>query len=143
LHRAVHIFVFNRAGDLFLQKRSRFKDTHPSRWDSSAAGHVNAGQEYDATAAREIVEELGVSATTEPLGRIAPSAATGWEHVRLYRALHDGPFALHPAEIETGGFFTLDQIARWTAARPQDFASGFLECFRTYESAAQPTGATT
>ncbi len=28
-HRAVHIFVFNRAGELFLQKRSRWKDVHP------------------------------------------------------------------------------------------------------------------
>jgi 16S rRNA (adenine1518-N6/adenine1519-N6)-dimethyltransferase len=36
-HRAVHIFVFNERGALFLQKRSRWKDMHPGRWDSSAA----------------------------------------------------------------------------------------------------------
>ena len=47
-HRAVHIFVFNASGDLFLQKRSRWKDKHPGQWDSSAAGHVNAGDGYAA-----------------------------------------------------------------------------------------------
>ena len=39
-HRAVHIFVLNQKGEIFLQKRSRLKDKCPGLWDSSAAGHV-------------------------------------------------------------------------------------------------------
>jgi 16S rRNA (adenine1518-N6/adenine1519-N6)-dimethyltransferase len=144
LHRAVHIFVFNTRGELFLQRRSRWKDTHPLRWDSSAAGHVNTGHTYDETAPREIEEELGVQASVELLAAIAPSAATGWEHVRLFRAQHDGPFKLHPAELDGGGFFTLEQIDRWVAARPEDFASGFLECFRLFrETSASARNALT
>jgi 16S rRNA (adenine1518-N6/adenine1519-N6)-dimethyltransferase len=137
LHRAVHVFVFNARGDLFLQRRSRWKDTHPLRWDSSAAGHVNAGQTYAETAPREIEEELGVSAPVEEIAALPPSAATGWEHVRLYRAHHDGPFHLHPAELDGGGFFTLDQIDRWTHARPEDFATGFLECWQAFRAGSE------
>ncbi|MDQ3624136.1 MAG: NUDIX domain-containing protein, partial [Verrucomicrobiota bacterium] len=133
-HRAVHVFVFNRGGELFLQRRSRWKDVHPRLWDSSCAGHVNAGQSYDGTAARELVEELGVSASVERIGFIPASANTGWEFVQLYGAHHDGPFRLHPAEIESGGFFLLEQVRRWVAARPGDFASGFVECFRLWDS---------
>jgi 16S rRNA (adenine1518-N6/adenine1519-N6)-dimethyltransferase len=140
LHRAVHIFVFNARGDLFLQRRSRWKDTHPLRWDSSAAGHVNAGQNYAETAPREVEEELGVSATVEEITALPPSRATGWEHVRLYRARHDGPFHLNPAELDGGGFFTLQQVDRWTAARPQDFATGFLECWRIFRAAGASPG---
>ncbi|HEY3897807.1 MAG TPA: 16S rRNA (adenine(1518)-N(6)/adenine(1519)-N(6))-dimethyltransferase RsmA [Chthoniobacter sp.] len=136
LHRAVHIFVFNARGDLFLQRRSRWKDTHPLRWDSSAAGHVNAGQTYAETAPREVEEELGVSAAVEEIASLPPSKTTGWEHVRLYRAQHDGPFHLNPAELDGGGFFTLEQIERWTTARPQDFATGFLECWRVFRAGA-------
>ena len=55
LHRAVHIFVFNQRGELFLQRRSQWKDMHPRCWDSSAAGHVNSGDNYDDTAPRELV----------------------------------------------------------------------------------------
>jgi isopentenyldiphosphate isomerase len=33
LHRSVHILVFNGAGEVFLQKRSQSKDSHPGRWD--------------------------------------------------------------------------------------------------------------
>jgi len=128
-HRAVHIFVFNEHGELFLQRRSRWKDVHPLRWDSSAAGHVDAGRSYDETAPRELQEELGIAAPVREIGSLPARETTGWEFVRLYRAEHNGPFCLNPAEIETGGWFTLPQLARWTAARPDDFASGFLECF--------------
>lgn len=133
LHRAVHVFVFNKAGELFLQRRSKWKDMHPLRWDSSAAGHVNTGHTYDETAPREIEEELGVSADVESRWVIAPGEATGWEHVRLYIARHDGPFRLNPAELDGGGFFTMEQIDHWTAARPGDFATGFLECWKAYK----------
>jgi 16S rRNA (adenine1518-N6/adenine1519-N6)-dimethyltransferase len=131
-HRAVHIFVLNQLGDLFLQRRSRWKDAHPLRWDSSAAGHLNASHGYDETAPRELLEELGIAAECSAIGDIPASRATGWEFVRLYVAKHDGPFRLAPAEIDSGGFFTLDQLDRWTQARPQDFASGFLECYRFF-----------
>ena len=119
---------------LFLQKRSRWKDKHPGQWDSSAAGHVNAGDTYAATAPREIREELGVDAEVEEIASLAACAGTGWEFVRLYRARHEGPFRLPPAEIESGAFFTRGQIERWVAARPQDFAPGFLECWRVFQA---------
>ena len=44
-HRAVHVLVFNSQGQLFLQKRSASKDTFPGKWDSSASGHLCAGEE--------------------------------------------------------------------------------------------------
>ncbi len=130
-HRAVHIFVFNKRGELFLQRRSQWKDMHPRDWDSSAAGHVNSGDHYADTAPRELEEELGVDSPLSEIGSVSACAGTGWEFVKIYRAQHEGPFRLPPAEIECGGFFTLDQIDRWIAARPGDFANGFLECFKT------------
>ena len=132
LHRAVHIFVFNRAGELFLQRRSRWKDVHPLRWDSSAAGHLNAGDDYDETAARELTEELGIEAAVTPIGEVPACEGTGWEFVRFYRAAHEGPFRLPPAEIESGDWFTIEQLDRWIAARPEDFATGFLECWQRW-----------
>ncbi|MDB6151809.1 MAG: s-adenosyl-l-methionine-dependent methyltransferase [Chthoniobacteraceae bacterium] len=133
-HRAVHIFVFDEHGQLFLQKRSKWKDKHPQMWDSSAAGHVNAGHDYEETARREIEEELGVSAELAPIGALPATVRTGWEFVRIYRASHDGPFTLNPSEIESGAFFSLDQIQRWVSTRPQDFAPGFLECWKTFRA---------
>jgi len=142
-HRAVHIFLFNRAGDLLLQKRSQTKDQHPGLWDSSSAGHVGAGEEYDATAGRELEEELGVSAGLERVAKIPASEATGQEFIWLYRGEHEGPFVPAPGEIETVEFFPRDLIARWLDERPADFAPGFVVCWRCLlnDLPNEPTGA--
>jgi len=42
-----NILIFNEAVTFYLQQRSRWKDRHPLKWDSSAAGHVAAGESYD------------------------------------------------------------------------------------------------
>ena len=131
LHRAVHIFILNRHGELFLQKRSYRKDKFPRRWDSSAAGHVNAGESYRECAMRELKEELGITAALADLGRIPAAEVTGHEFIEIYAGIHDGPFSWNQHEIETGGFFELDMIDVWIRQRPEDFASGFVECYRS------------
>lgn len=133
LHRAVHGFVFNRRGEMFLQKRSHLKDRHPSVWDSSASGHLDAGEDYPAAMRREYREELGIAAAEpEEVGRLAAGLETGWEHVRIYRVDHDGPVSFPSAEIETGLWLPLVEIAAWTRACPADFAPGFLACWRVF-----------
>ncbi|MBT8037629.1 MAG: ribosomal RNA small subunit methyltransferase A [Verrucomicrobiae bacterium] len=134
LHRAVHLFVFNKHKELFLQKRSRLKDRHPGVWDSSAAGHLNAGECYESTATRELSEELGIDdVELQEIGRIAPCAKTGWEHIRLYLALYDGLVRFPCSEVEAGQWFSLDDARAWIEARPQDFASGFIECWKLFD----------
>jgi 16S rRNA (adenine1518-N6/adenine1519-N6)-dimethyltransferase len=137
-HRAVHILVFNRLGELFLQKRSRSKDRHPCLWDSSAAGHVDAGEEYDATAVRELREELGITAELTPVAKLPASDNTGQEFIWLYRTQHDGPFELARSEIEHGEFFPTELVSEWIAARPADFAPGFIECWRAFRAVPSP-----
>lgn len=136
-HRAIHIFLFNSAGELLLQKRSPWKDRHPLRWDSSAAGHVGAGEEYDATAARELREELGVTAELSLVGKLPASEETGQEFIQLYRGRHEGPFQPARAEIDAVEFFAPGVIARWTEERPGDFAPGFLACWRIHQSGGE------
>src|SRR5262245_23848399 len=127
-HRAVHIFVFNQRGDVFLQKRSMSKDSSPGLWDSSSSGHLDCGEEYDACAMRELREEIGLNVSVCPhrLFKIEACAQTGQEFVWLYQCENDGPFTLHPEEIERGDWFAPQQISNWIKERPQDFAPAFV-----------------
>lgn len=109
-HRAVHILVFNDQGQVFLQKRSMKKDLNKGLWDSSAAGHVDAGETYDSCAPRELMEELGVSVDAlEALFKLEARAELGMEFIQVYGCRHNGPFDLAPEEIDEGCW--LDQAA--------------------------------
>jgi 16S rRNA (adenine1518-N6/adenine1519-N6)-dimethyltransferase len=135
-HRAVHVFVFNKRGDLLLQKRSLLKDMCPGLWDSSVSGHLDAGESYEVAAVRELSEEMGITSETPPeeIARITPGPSTGWEHVRLYRIRHDGSLRFPCAEVDSVMWFPLAEIACWIAAHPADFAPGFLECWEKFNT---------
>src|SRR6476660_591203 len=123
-HRAVHIVIFNGRGEIFLQKRSMKKDCFPGAWDSSASGHMDVGESYDACAVRELREELGLEARgpLERLFKIDACPETGQEFLWVYRHAAEGPFTLHPEEIERGDWFTPEELTRWLKERPGDFA---------------------
>lgn len=125
MHRAIHVLVFNAAGQVFLQKRSMAKDRQPGLWDSSASGHVDSGEDYDSCAVRELREEIGLELGAPPqrLFKLPASAQTDQEHVWIYRCEAEGPFQLDPHEIERGGWFSAEEVTRDLAERPQDFAS--------------------
>ena len=150
-HRAVHVFVLNGKGEVFLHQRSLTKDSFPGLWTSSCAGHVAAGDEYDETALREMEEELGLrlsrkisphkAAPTgesphkagsgdptlqlQPLLKVDACRETGEEFVWVYAVRAEGPFALNPAEIQQGGWYSPADIDRWVAERPVEFAASF------------------
>ena len=114
MHRAVHILVFNTSGELFIQKRSMSKDNDPGLWDSSAAGHVDSGEDYRSCAIRELGEELGLSATAslEILFRLSASPITGMEHCIVYRCINEGPFELQAEEIDEGAWISSSEMDR-------------------------------
>jgi isopentenyldiphosphate isomerase len=122
-HRAIHVLVFDRAGRVFLQRRSMLKDLSPGLWDSSCSGHLDAGEDYDAAAVRELAEEIGIKVDACPARwfRLPPSTETGWEFVWVYRLDYDGPLVLEPKEIQYGEWVLPEEVTRRIYAHPQDF----------------------
>lgn len=127
LHRAVHVLVFDQHGRVFLQKRSMSKDTSPGLWDSSCSGHLDAGEDYDSAAVRELAEELGLVVDAPPARwfRIEACDETGWEFCWVYRLRSGGPFVLHPEEIEGGEWLSPEEVDQCIAKKPEDYCSAF------------------
>jgi len=129
--------VFNRHGDLWLQKRSLRKDKNPGVWDSSVSGHLDAGEDYLTAAIRELGEEIGVVKKAEDLEfavMAKPCEATGWEHIQLFTTQHEGGVNFPAAEIDSMMPFPVGEIEAWSESRPEDFSSAFLELFRAWRS---------
>jgi isopentenyl-diphosphate delta-isomerase type 1 len=132
LHRSVHIWVFNSQGELYLQKRAMTKDDNPGYWDSSAAGHLNAGEGYLACAHRELMEELGISGELQFFMKFSASRETHWEHVETYLCTTDQKITINPLEISEGRYWTISGLKESVRNHPGQFTSTFHLFFDNY-----------
>ncbi|MFV1994439.1 MAG: NUDIX domain-containing protein, partial [Verrucomicrobiales bacterium] len=99
-------------------------------------GHVDAGESFAEAAVRELREELGIEPQLEKIAEIAAGSATDGEFVELYSGVHRGALRPDPVEIVYGRFFPQQVIRRWVERRPEDFAPGFVACWRAWEAVA-------
>ena len=132
LHRAVHIFVFRSDGQLLIHKRSPDKEEFPSVWTSSASGHVSAGEDYVATAPRELLEELGIRSALIQLHRFTACPETSFEFTVLFQCHSDDPIAFDQSEITEVRWLTVQEIFAWRSNQPQDFSPAFCLLFDWY-----------
>lgn len=134
--RASYILVFNDYHELFLQKRTDTKDIYPGYWDVAAGGVVLADESYEATAARELAEELGVRDV--PLQFLFDhyyenNGKRVWG--RVFTCHHNGPFTLQESEVAGGKFISVTEALR--LADKEDFTPNGLEIL--YKMRNQPS----
>ena len=83
LHPVVHLHIFNKAGDLYLQKRSINKD----------------------------IQELGITDfIPQFITRYVFESAIEKELVNTYRTIYDGPIIPDPSELDGGRFWSPSEI---------------------------------
>lgn len=82
-HASVHIWIFDKHKNVIIQKRAADKDTFPSLWDISVAGHISAGEEPLSAALREVEEEIGLIVTEKQLCFIGTAKKRIEHHANL------------------------------------------------------------
>lgn len=60
LHRAFSLFLFNRLGQMLVQRRSAAKPTWPGIWSNACCGHPALHEEPAAAVRRRARQELGI-----------------------------------------------------------------------------------
>ena len=83
-HRAAHIWFVNNQGEILLQKRADNIESHPGKFDISAAGHLSAGDTKISGALREVEEELGIKLEEKDLINIGEIHNESTQHNGTY-----------------------------------------------------------
>ena len=111
LHPVVHLHLFNKMGELYLQKRPEWKDIQPGKWDTATGGHIDYGESVNEALLREVREELGVT-EFEPrfLARYIFDGKRERELVYVFTTVYDGEVCPNPEELAGGRFFTREEI---------------------------------
>lgn len=65
LHRAFSVFLFNKKGEMLLQKRAATKYHSPSLWTNACCSHPMPGEATEEAALRRLQEELGCTAIVQ------------------------------------------------------------------------------
>ena len=137
MHKVVHILVFNRKGDLLLQRRSQNKDVAPGKWDTSVGGHVEAGENLLGSCKREMLEELGIT-EFEPEYLYSYMHRNNYESelVSTYRCEYEGEISYNMTEIDEIRFWKIQEIKE--AMGQKIFSDNFEDEFRNYLSKYLP-----
>jgi len=126
LHRAFSIFLFNGAGEVLLQQRSKQKQLWPGYWSNSCCSHPRRGEADADAAARRLQEELAVSTPLEFLYRFEYKAHfgdIGTEHelCSVYIAQSDAPISVNANEITDWAFVKPHELDEELRDNPDNY----------------------
>jgi 8-oxo-dGTP pyrophosphatase MutT (NUDIX family) len=109
--RVAHVLVFNRKGELLIQRLGSKRQRHPRYWGSSVAGYLFAGETYQEAARRRISQELGApNAVLTSLGKFSMNDEGCKKFIGLFSTIQEGPFRIDHSHIEAVEFLSLREI---------------------------------
>lgn len=130
LHRAFSLFVFNREGDLLLQKRSAQKRLWPLYWSNSCCSHPRSGERVEDAAHRRLQQELGLRANLYFMYKFQYRAYFGElgsenELCWVYVGVSDDSVQVNAEEIDDWRFVAPDDVDRELAQASDTFTPWF------------------
>jgi 8-oxo-dGTP pyrophosphatase MutT (NUDIX family) len=110
LHRCTYVVVLDPDGRVYVHRRADSKDVYPGFYDVVAGGVNGVGESYEVCAAREVHEELGV--TARPAYRFTHryQGPDGRCFGGVFDVVWDGPIRWQPEEVAWGTFLSLDDV---------------------------------
>lgn len=150
-HRTAHIWIVREKEgktQVLLQKRALNKDSFPGCYDTSSAGHIQAGDEPLDSALRELEEELGIHAEANdlnPVGKFRIQYETEFYGKRFCddevafvfvykKEVDETSLVLQKEEVEKAEWFDLEETYQECLNKNLKFCVpiGGLELIRSY-----------
>ena len=142
LHRAVSVFIFNKKGELLLQKRASSKYHGAGLWTNTCCTHPRNGETNIACAHRRLKEEMGFDTELEErFSFIYKSEVENGlvenEFDHVFFGVYDGDINLNEEEVEDCTFVSLGNVSKDADQHPERFSIWFriiLEKFKEHLS---------
>jgi isopentenyldiphosphate isomerase len=134
ISRVAAVILADSRGKIILAKRSEKKKYSPGLWDLAAVGSVMAGETYEASARRELKEELGIECELKLLNKFYQEAENlgGGQKLKYFCGVFLGKTDAVPVlnnELSEMRKISLQELEGETKNNPEKFCQGFLNDF--------------
>ncbi len=146
LHRAISVFVMDRAGRILLQRRARGKYHFGGLWANAACSHPAPGEAVIAAGERRLREEMGLDLDLEEIGVFTYQAVDPvsglveheFDHVLLGRT-EQNPIP-DPGEVDAWRWAEADTLRSQLGAAPPEYAPWLEPAWRVVTTGTVTTG---
>ena len=129
LHRVAAVYVFNQAGELYVQVHK----ASGGLYDHSVGGHVSKGENYATAATREADEELGIQQPLTHLANFYSDEGTYLHMFGLFECIAEKTWQFIPNdEVEEIIPMKLEEIKAMMNSSPEKFTNGFINTMQEY-----------
>ena len=134
LHRAFSVFLFNRNGDMLLQRRAPEKYHSGGLWTNACCSHPRPGETNLQAAQRRTFEELGIRPEISDAFSFTYRAAfenglTEHEFDHVFIGTYEGPLQPDPREVCDHCYRSINEIRTLMASDPHHFTEWFKIAF--------------
>ena len=134
LHRAISIFVFNKKGELMLQKRAMTKYHSKGKWSNTVCSHPRPNEKLEDAAHRRIKEEMGFDCPLKEEFSFIYKADVGeglteYEFDHVFFGTYDGEPDINKEEADGWKWASLEEIAKDMKENPENYTPWFRIVF--------------
>lgn len=139
LHRAFSIFIFNKKGEMLLQRRALSKYHSGGLWTNACCSHPRPGEETINGAKRRLKEELGFTTDIKKAFDFIYTACfdnglTENEFDHVYTGVYEGAIEPDPEEVMDYCYKPMEKIKEELEADPQLYTAWFIIAFPKIEA---------
>jgi isopentenyl-diphosphate delta-isomerase len=138
LHRAFSVFLFNKQGEMLLQKRASTKYHSPSLWTNACCSHPLPGEETKDAALRRLAEELGFTTAISKAFHFTYKAVfdnglTEYEFDHVFVGEYEGVMQLNADEVSEVCYKPMADIKAEIEHKAGDYTEWFKIAFPLLE----------
>ena len=137
LHRAISVFIFNKQGQMLLQRRAAGKYHSPGLWTNACCSHPREREKPESAASRRLFEELGLIAPVDKAFSFIYMADMGnglteHEFDHVFTGITDNIPEPDPEEVAEWKYVDMKELQRDITLHPEQYTAWFRICMNDY-----------
>ncbi len=130
LHRAFSVFIFNKKGEMLLQKRATKKYHSGGLWTNACCSHPCEGEATEPAAHRRLREEMGFDTVLKKSFSFVYKAhfsngLTEYEFDHVFTGTYDGEIRPAPEEVSDYKYIPMGELQQDLLQNPQNYTAWF------------------